>query len=168
MAYQWRLISMKTIVVFDSFFGNTEKIARAIGSALGSPEDVSIFRVSEITPEKLRGAGLILVGSPTRAFRPTKAIQEFLKSIPQDGIAGARVAAFDTRADVTTVNNAFLTFFVKIFGYAADPIARQLQKKGGKLAAYPEGFFIEASEGPLRNGELERAAAWAAQITRSL
>lgn len=53
---------------------------------------------------------------------------------------------------------------VKIFGYAAEPIARQLMKKGGTLALPPEGFYVKASEGPLKDGELDRAAAWARQI----
>jgi flavodoxin I len=53
---------------------------------------------------------------------------------------------------------------VKLFGYAAEPIAAKLQKKGGTLAAPPEGFFVGGTEGPLKEGELERAAQWARRV----
>jgi hypothetical protein len=53
---------------------------------------------------------------------------------------------------------------VKLFGYAAKPIANRLTKKGGVLTMEPEGFFVEGTEGPLTDGELERAAAWAQRI----
>jgi hypothetical protein len=53
---------------------------------------------------------------------------------------------------------------VKLFGYAAIPIANRLRKKGGELALPPEGFIVEGTEGPLRRGELERAADWARQL----
>jgi hypothetical protein len=62
------------------------------------------------------------------------------------------------------VNNKFLTFMEGIFGYAADPIAKGLVKKGAELKGTAEGFFVNASEGPLRDGELERAAAWAKEL----
>jgi len=55
-------------------------------------------------------------------------------------------------------------FFVKIFGYAAQPIAGRLEKKGGELVIPPEGFYVDDTEGPLLEGELERAADWARQI----
>jgi len=53
---------------------------------------------------------------------------------------------------------------VKLFGYAAEPIAKRLGRKGGELAVTPEGFLVEGTEGPLKEGELERAAAWAERI----
>ena len=87
-----------------------------------------------------------------------------LKSIPKGGLQGVKVAAFDTRADLKDVNSALLTAFVKLFGYAAEPIAGRLKKKGGQLIAAPEGFFIKDTEGPLKDGELERAAVWGARL----
>jgi flavodoxin len=155
---------MKAMVVYDSVFGNTEQIARAVASGLGSPDDVGLYRVSEVKPEQLNGVRLLLVGSPTRGFRPTPATSALLKSLPQGALQGMRVAGFDTRMILAEVHNAFLTFMVGIFGYAAEPIAKQLVKKGGALAVPAEGFFVKGSEGPLKDGELERAAAWAKKI----
>ena len=154
---------MKAQVIYDSVFGNTEKVARAIGQALGSPEEVAVLRVGDVQPQQVTGE-LIIVGSPTRAFQATPATTAFLKRIPKNALAGVKVAAFDTRFAVEESNSAVLRFMVSLFGYAAKPIADRLEKKGGKLAAPPEGFIVEGTEGPLKEGELERAAEWARQL----
>ena len=152
---------MKTLIVYDSIFGNTEKIALAISNSLSSKGNVETCRVSAIKLEQLIGLDLLIVGSPTRAFRPTKAITNFLKKISSNGLKGVKVAAFDTRISPTDVNSRFLDILVKLFGYAAKPIADKLERKGGELIISPEGFFVKGTEGPLKDGELERAVDWA-------
>jgi flavodoxin I len=154
---------MKALIVYDSFFGNTEKVARAIGNALGVQEN-DIVRVSTVKPEQLAGVNVLIVGSPTRAFRPTKAIVGFLNRIPLNSLNGITVAGFDTRISIADSNSRILNIMVNFFGYAAKPIADKLRKKGGELKVPPEGFFVKDSEGPLKDGELERAASWARQI----
>jgi len=151
---------MNTLVFYDSVFGNTEKVAQAIGGALGA----QVLRVGDVKPEQLSGLDALIVGSPTRAFSATPAVKQWLKSLTPKRLSGVRVAAFDTRMDVKQVNSRILTFFAGIFGYAAEPIAAQLMKKGGVQATTPTGFIVTASEGPLKEGELERAAEWARQI----
>jgi len=153
---------MKTLIVYDSVFGNTERVAQTMGAALG--EDVAVLRVGEVAPGQLTDLDVLLVGSPTRAFRPTPAVKGWLQSLARGGLHGVKVAAFDTRMDMAQTNSPILRFFVKLFGYAAAPMAARLVKKGGEQAMPPEGFFVEGSEGPLRDGELERAAAWAQRI----
>ena len=157
---------MKVLIVYDSIFGNTGQIAQAVGNALGSQEDVEILRVGNVKPEQLTGLKLLIVGSPTRGFRPTPAVTDLLKSIPKNGLKGVKVAAFDTRFTMDEIESSvfILPILVNIFGYAAKPIADRLKKKGGELIIPPEGFFVEGVEGPLKEGELERAADWARQI----
>ena len=160
---------MKALVVFDSVFGNTGKIAQAIGQALGSPEEVEVTRASDFKPKQLDGLTLLIVGSPTQKFSPTSATTSFLKSIPTNGLREVKVAAFDTRFTESEIDRIrVLAFFVKIFGYAAKPIANRLEKKGGVLAIPPEGFYVGDTEGPLLEGELQRAAVWAKQIVAAL
>ena len=151
---------MKARVVYDSAFGNTEKVAQAMAEALGCEAN----HVTEVTPEQLTGLDALIVGSPTQKFQPLKPIKDFLKEIPTGKLNGVRVAAFDTRIALEDTNSAILNVFVKLFGYAAEPIAAQLVKKGGTQAMSPAGFFVNGKEGPLKDGELERAAAWAQQI----
>lgn len=158
---------MKSLIVYDSVFGNTEQIALSIGNSLGSKENVVILQVSAIKSEQLVGLDLLIVGSPTRAFRPTKAISGFLNKIPSNSLKGIKVAAFDTRMFADNVNPRIVKLFMKLFGYAAKPIADKLKKKGGDLLVPPEGFFVKDSEGPLKDNELERAANWAKLIIKT-
>ena len=150
--------SIRTMVVYDSYFGNTEQIAKAIGDAFESSEEVEVVKVSEVDPAKLTQLKYLIVGSPTRAFRPTAAINEVIKKAPS--LKGVKVAAFDTRIAKEDTNSRVLGFMVNVFGYAAKPISDALVKKGGTLVAQPEGFYVEDTEGPLKDGELERAAEW--------
>jgi len=155
---------MKTLVIYDSAFGNTAQIAQAISGALGSQEEVTILQVGSVAPEQLAEVKLLVVGSPTQGFRPTQAITNFLKSISAKGLNGVKVAAFDTRLSSTEGQSPLVRFVVGIGGYAAKVIASKLSQSGGDLLVPPEGFFVEGKEGPLKAGELERAAGWAKQI----
>ena len=156
---------MKALVVYDSQFGNTEKIAQAIAHELSSRMNIEILRVGNVKLEHLAGISFLIVGSPTQRFRPTEGITNFIKGLPQDSLNGVKVAAFDTRLTEEEIEEIrILAFFVRIFGYAAKPISNGLKKKGGDLVLPPEGFYVEGMEGPLIEGELERASDWAKQI----
>jgi flavodoxin len=158
---------MKALVVYDSFFGNTEKIATAIAQSLSTQYGVETIRVSEINMEQLSGVNLLVVGSPTRGFRPSPATTIFLKNIITGSLKGMKVAAFDTRISFKEIDSPILRFFAGIFGCAAQPIAARLVKKGGQAVAEPEGFFVKESEGPLKEGELERAGQWASSFLKA-
>lgn len=159
---------MQVLIVYDSVFGNTRRIAAAIGKAIASKDDVKTIPVDEFKSGDLTGVGLLIVGSPTRAFKPTRAIQNFLKGIPSKGLKSIRVAAFDTRISTTDINSRFLNILVKLFGYAAQPIADRLQKKGGIPTVPAEGFIVKDTEGPLKEGEPGRAADWAQTVQEKL
>lgn len=155
---------MYAVVVYDSKFGNTEKLAQAIGAALASKGPVAVVNVAAAKPEQLAGVDLLLVGSPTWGGRPTPAISKWLKDLPRNGLKGVQVAGFDTRGDMAQVTSRFVNLLVGIVGFAAAPISARLEKKGGIVAVPPEGFIVLDREGPLREGELERAAEWAGCI----
>jgi flavodoxin I len=147
---------MRALVVYDSFYGNTEEIAKAIGEAITGGE-VSVLRAGEVGPPEMENISLLVVGAPTQGGRATPAIRDFLNRISKGEINGVDAAAFDTRVTSKVA---------KIFGYAAGKIASNLKKKGANLVAEPEGFFVEGTKGPLTEGELERAAAWGAGLYR--
>jgi flavodoxin I len=149
---------MKALIVYDSVYGNTEKIAKAIAGAITPSNEIKILRAGEANPSESESIDLIIVGSPTQGGRPTPAIQEFLKRVSEPAIKGINVAAFDTR---------FSTRWVRISGYAAGRIADNLKGKGGTLVSPPEGFFVKGRKGPLKDGEVERAASWAKGIVES-
>ena len=144
---------MKALVIYDSLYGNTEQIAKAIGQGIG--EDAKVVRSAEADINTLGEYELIVIGAPTQAGRPMKPMQEFLDKLPPDALKDKKVASFDTRMPAK---------WVKIFGYAAPRIEKVLKQKGGNLVAPAEGFFVKGTKGPLAEGELERAANWAKTI----
>jgi flavodoxin len=161
---QRSLITLKSLIIYDSFFGNTEKIAQAIGNTLGSQGETEVVRVKDASQGRLKGLDLLIVGSPTRGFRPSEATLAFLKGLSANSLAGIRVAAFDTRIANSDIKSPILRFMVNFGGYAAKKIADSLTKAGGSLVFPPEGFFVKDSEGPLTEGELERATQWAKSL----
>ena len=158
---------MKVLIVFDSYFGNTEKIARAIGEALAASADVETVKVADLTLEKVSGIDLFILGSPTRGFNASEPTKAFLKLIPQGGLLDVKAAVFDTRINPDTIKNFLFRFIVKRGGYAAEKMASALSQKGAELAAGPKWFIVKESEGPLVEGELEHAARWAASLVET-
>jgi flavodoxin I len=149
------------LVVYDSVFGNTQNIAEAIGEALG---DAPVINVSKVTKEDLDNLKILFIGSPTRAFRPTPATMTFIKGLESNALSGVKGAAFDTRIPLDQAESGFLKFMIKLFGYADVKIAKALAKAGADLALPSEGFAVSGTEGPLDEGELDRAQDWARGI----
>ena len=147
------------LVVYDSYFGNTAKAAKAIGEAI----EASVKKVDDILPEDFAGLKIFFIGSPTRAFRPTKKVQSLLKS-KKGKLNGLRGSVFDTRIPIDGTDSGFLKFMIHLFGYADSKMAKTYAKTGASLAVEPAGFAVLDSEGPLAEGELERAAKWAKAI----
>lgn len=153
---------MKTLILYDSVFGNTEDIARAMYESLLVENDSLLYNVKEFCIEMLDNAGLLIIGSPTRGFRPTEVISGIIRSIPSKRYTNLRIATFDTRFSLAKINSSALRFIVKKGGYAAPFMAGQMKKRGGCIIVPPEGFLVNGEKGPLEDGELERAAEWAA------
>jgi len=160
---------MKALVIYDSQFGNTKKIAQTIAEGLSPEGEVEARHIGDIQPDDLRGLGVLILGSPTQRFRPTEGTTDFVKAIEHDALSNTRVAAFDTRLTEEEIEKTgILAFFVRIFGYAAKPISDRLVKKGGELILPPEGFFVDGIEGPLLEGEIDRARSWGEEINHAV
>lgn len=156
---------MNLLVVYDTRYGNTEKIAAAIASGLG--ERVPAHPIDKIDPTALPALDVLVVGSPTQGGRPTAALQAWLARLPAGKLNGVRVGAFDTRIEARD-HGFLLRALMGVIGFAAQPILDSLEAAGGVTAAAPEGFIVEGREGPLRQGETERAAAWGKALLPTL
>ena len=152
---------MKVLILFESFFGNTEKVARAVGGVLAGAAEVTVVRVNDARLEQLKGIDFLLIASPTRGFRPGEATQAFLARLPAGSLKGVKAAALDTRIDPNGLTSKLLKLMVKSFGYADKALVSGLEKAGAEMAAAPQGFIVNGREGPLKKGELERAQVWA-------
>lgn len=148
---------MRALVLYDSTYGNTEKVAQAIAEGLGGA--ARVLQVKQATAADLQGIALLVLGSPTVGFNALPPVRAWLDGVPAQALAGKRVAAFDTR-----IHMPRWVFFAR---YAAPLLAGRLRKLGGTLIGKPEGFFVANTEGPLNEGELARAQAWGAEIGKA-
>jgi flavodoxin len=144
---------MRVLVVYDSLHGNTKAVAEAIGGAMAG--EVAVRHVTEVETTGLGAYDLVVVGAPTHGGRPSDPAKGFLAKVQAPALQGVRVAGFDTR---------LTSRWVRIFGYAAPRIAKALEAAGGTLAGPPGDFYVTGGEGPLREGELARAVAWARAV----
>jgi flavodoxin len=149
---------MNTLVVYDSQYGNTERVAQAIADALRAVGQVLAIRVDPAHPIELQGVDMLIVGCPTQGWRPTAPLQSFLENVSSERLRGVRVACFDTRFRLP----GWIT------GSAARVMARKLQQRGIPQVAPPESFFVKGGQGPLHSGELERAASWAQVLVKAV
>ena len=149
---------MKILLVYDTQYGNTEQIAKAIAGGLSSSGEVRTLKISEIKATDVDGINLIIVGSPTQGSKATPAIQKFLDTLPKNSLKDTKSAAFDTR---------MTNRIIRMFGYAAPKIAKSLEGKGAAQLVQPEGFWVKSGKGPLKEGELERATKWAENIANT-
>jgi len=145
---------LRTLVVYDSAFGNTGRIARAIGDAAGSFGEASVANPQAIEPLACQRADVLFVGAPTQLHRMSEPMRAFLKALPRGFLGGMPAAAFDTRY----LRSRWLT------GSAATGVARELRRLGCRLVVPPESFFVLGREGPLEPGEEERAHRWAQAV----
>jgi len=159
---------MRSVVVYESHHGNTRLIAEAIAEGLGGAPALTVGEAGD----RARGAGLVVVGGPTRVH--TRAARnggrgggatrlqarsddelglwEWLRDLPRGD--GAYAAAFDTRLDKPR-------WFT---GDAAQSIARRLAGHGYEVLG-AQSFLVELAEGPLRDGERDRARAFGERLS---
>jgi hypothetical protein len=165
---------MKSLVVYESWFGNTRRVAEKIARALAAEGEVQIRTVDDPMPP-LQQFDLLVIGAPTHVhgLSSERSRRGAIEQLGGDGEAGIGVrgwidalpllgrplvAVFDTRADKPEI----------LVGSAAHGMAKRLHKQGYRLAAEPESFFVEGTPGPLEEGELERAAEWGRMLANEV
>jgi flavodoxin len=150
---------MKSLVVYFSKFGNTQKIAEAIAETLGSAGSVRVISTDQFGVSDLEGVDMVVMGSPTHRMNLPEAVRTVFETLPRRILRGTSVAAFDTSYKMSR----WLAPFT-----AARKLAHKLRGLGGKRVVPPETFHVVEREGPLYEGEIERARAWAALILKRL
>lgn len=167
---------MRALVVYESLFGNTEQVARAVaeGIELGAHGDVKVEVVEAARAPADLGddLDLVVVGGPTHAFSMTRpntradavrqggraesagvGIREWVQGL-HAGPHPQQLAVFDTR--VGRVRH--------LPGSAAKSAARALHKLGFSTSFRPASFYVEDVSGPLLDGELVRAHVWGSEL----
>lgn len=142
---------MNALVVYDSQFGNTEKVALAIADALRAFGQARAVHADPAHPVELNGLDLLVVGGPTQNMGATSGIRSIIEKLSPAQLRAVSVACFDTRYRQSQL----------FTGSAAAAMVKILQKRGVTPVAPAESFFVSRKAGPLVDGELDRAAAWA-------
>jgi Flavodoxin len=167
---------MKALVVYESMFGNTEQIARAVADGLGESVEVQLTEVSDAPLDPDPELELIVVGGPTHAFSMSRTrtradaisqgghkgesdfgLREWLSALPS-GPHTEKIATFDTKVERMH----------HLPGSAAKSAARAAHRHGYESAAKAESFYVDDIDGPLLEGELDRAQAWGQQLAASI
>jgi len=145
---------MNTLVLYESEFGNTRKIAEYIGKSLEPRGPVRVSPIGAYQPSLLEGVDLVFVGGPTQGHSMTVHMRHFLERL-QSKPAGIDGVAFDTRIKGPVV----------LWGTAAKEIDKRLRAAGFEVVAEPESFLVTLGKAPvLHSGEDARAAAWAVSV----
>lgn len=165
---------MNAIVVYESLWGNTAVIARAIAEGIG--EGTGALSTGEATAEKIAGADLIVAGSPILGFTlPTESMRASMGSNLPATVSQPDLSHPSMRSWLESLpshNGTFATFETRVkgpWGNAVKAIAKGLTAAGLEpvaSAAPSMAFIVTGKYGPLRDGELERARAWGSELAR--
>lgn len=148
------------VLIYDSLFGNTAIIAKKLAETARSlGNEIIEMRVNEIDNQLLKQANVLIIGAPTQSFNASKPMLEFLDKVDPDAVKNKMTIVFDTRIALEAIDSKFLRWLVTRGGYATAPISKKLRKKGAKILG-AEGFLVTDREGPLAEGEVERAGEW--------
>lgn len=149
---------MNSLVIHFSKFGNTQKVAEAIAEQLNPAGSSRAIALDDIEISHLQNCDLLVVGSPTHRMNLPEEVRQAFENWPKRCLCSKSVATFDTSYRMSW----WLARFT-----AARKLDRRLRKLGGKRIAQPETFHVEGREGPLYDGEIERAQVWAATLAEN-
>jgi len=130
---------VKALVVYDTVYGNTEKVAKALAAGLeGGGVDVEVVKVDAVKFDELRGVDLLCVGSPVHGWNVSWPLNEFLERLKSvEGLTGKKAFAFDTKMKS------------RLAGSAGGKIERKLKDLGLTIARHSESAIVKGREGPL-------------------
>jgi len=131
----------RAIVIYDTKFGNTEKIARALARGMENQGvKVDCVKVDEVDVDKLVEYDFLAIGGPTHAFGVSKPMKAFLEKLRSVGIKGKKAFAFDTK------------YRSWLAGCAGKGIEKALKGLGMSIVKPHSSAVVTGNEGPLEEG----------------
>ena len=160
---------MKCVVVYESVWGNTAAVARAVAEGLGA--GTRALSTAEATADLLEGADLLVAGAPVFGFKlSTEKMRDSIRDNWSSGATPPDLSHPSLRAWLAALppghgkGAAFDTQVKGPFGKGAPEVAKLLRSAGYESLGEPTGFVVRGKHGPLKDGELERARAWGAEL----
>jgi hypothetical protein len=164
---------MKAVVVYESLWGNTAAVAHAIAEGIG--DEARAIPTDEASDLVLADADLVVAGAPVMAFRlPTEGLRQNLARDPGRAPRSPSVAHPSMRwwLDGLSTRHGRAAAFETKLRWSPSGVTRAIEG-GLKRAGYTpicraHHFLVAGAYGPLREGELERARAWGAELARAM
>lgn len=161
---------MKAMVVYESLWGNTAEVAKAIAEGIGG--GTKACSTAEATKESLKGVDLIVAGAPLLGFAlPTEGIRDSIRKNPREKSPSPPDFSHPSMRswldELPEGHGRSASFETRIWwspGSAAKAILKRLEKAGYTRLADPKKFIVTGRYGPLREGELEKARDWGTEI----
>jgi len=156
---------MKGILVYDTSYGNTKKIAETIAETLKeSGIEVDLFDVKDVKKLSSKDYSFLVLGSPTKFGTMSFAIRFFLGKVKSEEWVNKPFAAFDTE----NPENIEKARVEKKEWSAAEKIAEKLrEKKMNQLLPVLKAAVL-GQKGPLVEGEIERTKEYANRLAIEL
>jgi flavodoxin len=151
---------MNALVLYDSRYGNTERIAEVIALALQEKLPTRLASIADVADctETMRDIDLLVIGGPTHRHGMSDPLKGALSCLGERALDGMRVATFDTRVHGARI----------VTGSAAVRLGGLLRRRGAWLVVPPASFLVEGTAGPLGHGELEHARSWAREVLQAV
>ncbi|HOO26895.1 MAG TPA: hypothetical protein PLU43_00400, partial [Lachnospiraceae bacterium] len=143
---------MNVMIVYDSYFGNNEKAARIMSDAITLAHQVKAVHIKEMQKRLPKETDLLVIGTPTRVFRPSGPVIRFIKSLDRDFLKDRMVSVYDTRMDVGKLDVPILKVLHTCRGSAAAYMEKKLLAKKAVIIGEPAGFVVCDSVGPFEEG----------------
>jgi hypothetical protein len=164
---------MHAIVVYESVWGNTAAIARAIAEGIGS--ETQAYPTDGVPSDELAAADLIVAGSPVFAFGlPTDAIRDRILRDEVNAASPPDLSHPSLRSwlDALPLGHGRSAAFETRIWWSPRGATGTIEKRLGRLGYPPvakgEKFVVRDKYGPLRDGEIERARAWGHELREAL
>jgi menaquinone-dependent protoporphyrinogen IX oxidase len=156
---------MKGIVVYDTSYGNTKKIAETIAETLNeSGIEVDLAYVKDAKKLNAKDYNFLVLGSPTRFGTMSLAIKFFLGKVKSEEWMNKPFAAFDTE-NPENIERARLE---NKEWSAAEKIAQKLREKKMNQLLPVLKTLVFGTKGPLKEGEIERTKEYAKRLATKL
>ena len=163
---------MKAVVVYESLWGNTAAVARAIAEGIGS--DTPAVTTDAASGEMIADADLIVAGAPVLAFSlPTDAMRDSVAKSEADAPTPPDLAHPSMRSWLDSLpagSGRCAAFETRIWWSprgATGDVEKRLERAGYRVVAKAHKFVVKDKYGPLREGEVERAREWGAELARA-
>lgn len=163
---------MKVIVVYESVWGNTAAVARAIAEGFGP--DARAYPTDAVPANELVTADLIVAGSPVFGFSlPTEAMRQNILLGETDAATPPDLSHPSLRSwldDLPAGHGRSAAFETRIWWSprgATGTIEKRLAQRGYPPIAKAQRFVVRDKCGPLREGELDRAREWGRELKQA-